>query len=146
MRKVLVGIAAALMLTTLVIAIVPAFAQIVYYGPTYTFIDVKAGVGLDVYVVPGKPIIFYLYPLGDSVNLCDGMGGTVKGGYLVLLGACVNPKWLPTTPPNYPYPDVNAGKGVLAGGGKIATGIVVTLTVVGKPPMVYKYYMVLLEL
>jgi hypothetical protein len=134
MRKALVGIAAAVMLTTLVIAIVPVFANPdVYEVPTYIFVDLKAMVQLDIYVVAGQPTIFYLWsPFGPPVNLCDGVGVIIKGGVLTIFGRCITIS---------PYVDINAGKGVLSGGGKLTGPVVLVLAVAGRPPTVMKFIM-----
>ena len=132
MRKAIVGISAGLILTTLVIAVIPAFA--VPTPTTYFFVDWNAVVWLEVKFTPGQPVTFILVPF-STIDLCHGVGGTIIGGYLTLYGRCVQ------FPPPYPFKDVNAGKGALIGGGKLTGPVVVILTVAGKPPMVYKYYM-----
>jgi hypothetical protein len=121
MRKALVGIAAVLMLTTLVIAIVPAFA----YAPTYSFYDPKKNVELDIQAYSAND--FNLWIVSPVPDLCDGYGATVKGGVLTIFGRCTYGTY--------------AGKGVLSGGGKLTGPVLLMLTVAGKPPMVMTFFM-----
>jgi hypothetical protein len=122
MRKALVGIAAALILTTLVIAIVPAWGA----QPVYVFFDPKAYVTLQLDLVT-TPYPHYIFRLYSEYPVCDGVGGViVAGGTVTILGRCVN--LLPN-------------KGVLSGGGKLTGPVVLLLTVAGKPPVFMKFIM-----
>jgi hypothetical protein len=124
MRKALVGIAAALMLTTLVIAIVPAFAQ-----PVYFFMGQDQTYWLWVYPTLHTFYLYsYSYPVSQSY-LCNGYGVVVVHGVLTILGAC-------TTLTMYGNTYTSYYKGVLSGGGKISstTPIKLVLTIVSKPP------------
>jgi len=124
MRIALVGIAAALVLTTLVIAIVPAFAFQSYFFFTS---DYKYGLLVD----PLNRMFYLFIAPGGPMHLCDGLGATVKGGLLTIFGRCTN----------IAYPSLYAGKGVLSGVGKLTGPVVVILAVAGKPPIFMRFIM-----
>jgi len=125
MRKALMGIAAALMLTTLVVAIVPAFSVVT----EYYFSD---GNGTYLGVNPTNHQ-FWLYQMPfPGYDLCNGYGARVVNGVLMIFGRCTG---LPGYPSQYP------GRSLLSGGGKLTGPIVLVLTVVGRPPMVMRFIM-----
>jgi hypothetical protein len=129
MRKALVGIAAALMLTTLVIAIVPASGGGTL-PPTVYFIAGSSTVGgfeLSVSTSGSgefslwQTIIFSnQYVATATFTLCHGLGATFKGAYLTIHGTC----------------DVQSGfaGAVISASGMVTGFIVLTLTFSGKPP------------
>ena len=113
MGKALVGIAAGIMLATLVIAVVPVFGAV-----RLKFCD-KTGTWC-LLVVPGNPG-FFLYRSGDQLPLCHGEGAYfVRDALLIRHGGCIVS---------------NVGASFLTGGGKVSTGpIVLALVTVGVPP------------
>jgi hypothetical protein len=124
MRKASIGIAAAVLLTTLAIVVVPAFAPVV---PT-KFLDSQGDVLRINAIVPGS---FELNSGRLGGELCDGVGARVTNGFLWIAGRCT-----------YQGSEtLYAGKGVLAGGGKLTGPIILTLTVAGKPLTVMKFIM-----
>lgn len=126
MSKALVGIAAALMLTTLAIVVVPAFAPVAV--PT-KFVDGQGDVLRINAIVPGS---FELNSGRLGGELCHGVGARVTNGVLVIAGRCTHFE---------NYDSLYEGKGVLFGGGKLTGPIVLILTVSGRPPMVMKFIM-----
>jgi hypothetical protein len=126
MRKALVGIAAALMLTTLVVAIVPASGG----APTVYFITgSSAQGGFELSVSTSGSGEFWLWQelvftnnVKTSVTflVCHGLGATFKGAYLAIHGTC----------------DAESGiaGAVISASGMVTGFIVLTLTFLGKPP------------
>jgi hypothetical protein len=114
MRKALVGIAAALMLTTLIITIVPAFAS---YPLTFTTSDSSAELLVN-------PTTHEFLLFGQTGLLCAGVGAVVVKGVLVIAGKC----------------QIGAAT-FLSAGGKALTGpIKLVLVTVSKPstkPMLF---------
>lgn len=117
MRKALVGIAAAPMLATLVIAIVPAFAAV-----RLKFCD-KTGI----YCMYLTPIDnqFFLWRVGDQLPLCHGIGAHFVKDAVSVHGECIVS---------------NVGASFLTGGGKVSTGPIrlalVTLSVPPTKPLI----------
>ena len=113
MRKALVGIAAALMLATLVIGVVPVFGVV-----RLKFCD-ETGT-LCLLVTPGYPG-FFLWRSGDELPLCHGEGAYfVRDALLIRHGECIVS---------------NVGASFLTGGGKASTGpIRLTLVTLSVPP------------
>jgi hypothetical protein len=134
MKKAFIGISAALILTTLVVAIVPAFGQ---------FLACKTGdlcfVTSDLYYyleVNPATHTFSLYtpavPVGTPFYSCSGVGAVVVKGVLLVGGKC---QTLMIALPNGP-PTLSVYSGFLSGGGKIANGpIKVVLVILSKPPL-----------
>jgi len=131
MRKTLVGIAAALMLTMLVIAMVPAFAQ----GELW-FADETRTYFLEVNPTTREFWLWHLFDGGDDHSvglLCYGVGARVVKGVLAIMGKCQN-GLVPVL-----GGATNGGSGLpvsfLSGGGKVETGpIRLVLVTVSKPP------------
>jgi hypothetical protein len=110
MRKALVGIAAALMLTTLVIAIVPAFAVTEYY-----FYDKTPYYYL--WVDPTTHEFSLNYP---GTTMCYGVGAIVVKGVLTIpYGKCTH---------------TESYVSFLFGGGPVSVTKPIKLVVVFKPP------------
>jgi hypothetical protein len=131
MRRAIVGIAGALLLATLVVAIVPAFAvlpgDVMYY---YRTSDDSYALSVD---ATSHQFFFYSPSIYFSTgyNTCDGVGAAVVHGVVAIVGRCTYQG----------YPSLDVGKGALSGGGKLTGPIVVILAVAGKPPMVMKFTM-----
>ena len=132
MRKPLVGVAAALMLTTLVIVIVPAFAQ----GELW-FADETRTYFLEVNPTTHWFWLWHLFDGGDDHAvglLCYGVGARVVKGVLAIMGKCQYDELVPLA-----GGATDGGSRLpvsfLFGGGKVQTGpIKLVLVTVSKPP------------
>jgi hypothetical protein len=126
MRKALVGIAAALMLTTLVIAIplLPATTRTELYPPppTYSFIAGATTQGVELDIWPSThEFNLWQNTVPSPTPLCYGVGATVKAGFLTISGPCISGFW-----------EVASSRA--SGGGTLTGLVVLTLTFSGKPP------------
>ena len=113
MKRASVGIAAALMLATLVIAVVPVFGVV-----RLRFADETGTWNL---LVSPDSHGFFLWRSGEQLPLCHGVGAYVVGKALSIRhGECVVS---------------TVGASFLTGGGKVSTGpIRLALVTVGVPP------------
>jgi hypothetical protein len=130
MRKALVGIAAALMLTTLVIAIVPAFAQV-----PLSFRDTTQTYVLWVDSTTHQFWLFVNLVNGQTVVLCSGVGAIVVKRVLAIPYAKCTVSYYASYVGAY-----------LSGGGPVVTGPI-KLVLIVKPPTkpmtftLWRYYL-----